>query len=588
MDRSPHGGQIAPYACGHFTVSRQGVYFHSKDGNGNAASPQWISSELRIVAYTRDGRNTEWGRLLEWEDNDGHAHQWAMPMELLEGDGSEVRRILASRGVSIAPSLSARNHLAAYIKVWPVSEQARCVDSIGWHGKTYVTTDGAMGGAEERIVFQNPHAHESAIAQAGTSAQWRDTVARFAQGNSRLVFAISCAFAGPLAKMVGEDSGGFHLRGGSSSGKSTALKVAASVCGLPARYVRNWRATINGLEGLAILHNDGTLILDEIGQADPNALGDAAYLLANGQGKARAGRSGQAKPAQRWRLLFLSAGEESLAGMMERAGRKASAGQEIRLAEIEADAGAGMGLFERLHGYASAAQLAAGLSTASATAYGTVGREWLEHLVAEHDALLLELAQRQKEIAAELLTKTNQGQLTRVARRFALVALAGELATERGLTGWPTGEATMATKACFVSWLTGFGDNGSREAQKIISQAQSFLEKHGGSRFEYLQASTDERVQNRAGFYCTLDDGQREFLMLPESFREHICQGYPVKTVTAVLSQAGMLVKGNADATQVVRIPELGGKGVRVYVLRHAAIEEEERLSGSTVIELAA
>jgi uncharacterized protein (DUF927 family) len=47
---------------------------------------------------------------------------------------------------------------------------------------------------------------------------------QLATGNSRLVFAISTAFAPTLAKLVGEDSGGFHFRGASSSGKALPLK----------------------------------------------------------------------------------------------------------------------------------------------------------------------------------------------------------------------------------------------------------------------------------------------------------------------------------------------------------------------------
>lgn len=115
--------------------------------------------------------------------------------------------------------------------------------------------------------------------------------------------------------------------------------------GDPSAYPRLWRATANGLEGLAALHNDGLLILDELSQIDPKEAGEAAYLLANGQGKARASRTGTARQSARWRLLFLSAGEESLTALMARVGRKVNAGQEIRLADLDADAGAGMGAF---------------------------------------------------------------------------------------------------------------------------------------------------------------------------------------------------------------------------------------------------
>ena len=151
----------------------------------------------------------------------------------------------------------------------------------------------AIGSSDELVVFQNAHGIEPAFAVAGSVDEWRESVAALAAGNTRLVFALSVAFAGTLASLVGEDSGGFHLRGKSSSGKSTALRVAASVWGEPT-YVRVWRATANGLEGLAAMHNDGLLILDELSQCDPREAGEAACLLANGQGKSRAQRDGTA------------------------------------------------------------------------------------------------------------------------------------------------------------------------------------------------------------------------------------------------------------------------------------------------------
>lgn len=76
--------------------------------------------------------------------------------------------------------------------------------------------------------------------------------------DSRLGFALSCSFAGPLLKLAGLEGGCFAFEGGSSSGKTTALKVAASVWGGEA-HVRAWRTTDNGLEGLAALHNDNVL-----------------------------------------------------------------------------------------------------------------------------------------------------------------------------------------------------------------------------------------------------------------------------------------------------------------------------------------
>ncbi len=385
--------------------------------------------------------------------------------------------------------------MASYLQVWPVKARARCVDRLGWHSGVYVTPNESVGQDEEIVVFQNAHAIEPALSVAGSVEQWRETVATLATGNSRLVFALSVAFAGALAEVANEDSGGFHLRGTSSSGKSTALKVAASVWGDPNTYPRLWRATTNGLEGLAALHNDGLLILDELSQIDPKEAGEAAYLLANGQGKARASRTGTARQSARWRLLFLSAGEESLTALMARAGKKANAGQEIRLADIDSDAGADMGAFEALHTHSTPAALAVALKDAANKYYGAVGVEWLRRIVIDRAKLPDLISDGLRKFVTGAVPEGAAGQVLRVARRFALVAMAGELASYYQLTGWQKGEATSAVQKCFAVWLESFGGTGNREERAMLSQVRAFFEAHGASRFEDVTATNDQRMK---------------------------------------------------------------------------------------------
>jgi putative DNA primase/helicase len=50
-----------------------------------------------------------------------------------------------------------------------------------------------------------------------------------------------------------------------------------------------------------------------MGQAGAKVVSEVAYMLANGQGKGRASRDGQARKVHSWRLLFLSTGEITLA-----------------------------------------------------------------------------------------------------------------------------------------------------------------------------------------------------------------------------------------------------------------------------------
>ncbi len=562
------------YGGGTFDVSNRGVYFIGTDKDGNEQPPRWICSRLDIVAKTRDAKSGEWGRLLEWHDDDNVRHQWAMPLELLQSDGTDMRRELARMGLTISPIRAQRDLLAAFVQVWTVQSRARCVDRLGWHGDVFVTPSESVGQDDEIVVFQNAHAIEPAFSVAGTLEDWRESVAALAAGNSRLMFALSVAFAGTLADVVGEDSGGFHLRGGSSSGKTTALKAAASVWGDPNAYPRLWRATANGLEGLAALHNDGLLILDELSQVDPAEAGEAAYLLANGQGKARASRTGAARQSSRWRLLFLSAGEESLTALMARGGRKANAGQEIRLADIDADAGAGMGAFETLHDQPNPAALALAVKDAAIRYHGAVGVAWLRQIVVNRQTLASDIKRSIDDFVEDAAPKDSAGQVLRVARRFALVAVAGELATNYGLTGWRSGDVNDAVHKCFTTWLDAFGGTGNREERNILAQVRAFFETHGASRFEDMCAINDQRVINRAGFHRTGANGEREYLVLSEAFRRDVCAGFEVKTATAALAAAGWIVPGkDGKNSQKLRIKPLGT--LRCYVFTSRMWESE-------------
>ena len=63
------------------------------------------------------------------------------------------------------------------------------------------------------------------------------------------------------------------------------------------------------------------------------------------------------------------------------------------------------------------------------------------------------------------------GQVRSVARRFALVAVAGELATKAGITGWPQGEAMRAAQVMFSAWPKERGTTGASKDERAKSAA---------------------------------------------------------------------------------------------------------------------
>ena len=298
-----------------------------------------------------------------------------MPARMLSGDGGEYRAMLLNMGLLIDTTPRARNLLTQYIQTRKPEEFASCTDRVGWHGRAFVLPHETVGEEGERIVFQTDNAVENTFKERGTVQAWIERVGGPCIGNSRLAFAVASAFAGPLLRPAGMESGGFHFRGDSSSGKTTALKVAASVYG-GASYLQRWRTTDNALEAIAAQHSDCLLILDELAQVDPKTAGECAYMLANEQSKARATRNGAARTRLSWRLLFLSAGELGLADHMAEGMKRTRTGQEVRMADIPADAGQGMGAFEFLHGHAGGSAFSRYLTGQAASVYGAPGRAW--------------------------------------------------------------------------------------------------------------------------------------------------------------------------------------------------------------------
>jgi uncharacterized protein (DUF927 family) len=454
LDTAPLARSFVSF--GNYRSTAEGLFYdYPKD-----KAPLRLCGPLEVIAETRDAGGENWGIVLRWQDDDGQIHEHALARATLAGDGADARRTLQDGGLFVSPLREARDHLNAYLAQVQVEPRARAVTRIGWHpspagGRVFVLPDIAIGDAGGEMIRLQPTPVGHAFRMSGTLAEWQQKIARLCVGNSRLTFAASMAFAAPLLEVVAEESGGVHLRGQSGTGKSTALRVAGSVCGGGGvnGFVRQWRATSNGLESTAELHSDALLCLDEMGQVDAREAGEIAYMLANGSGKSRAARDGGVRRSAQWRLLFISSGEISLTDKMGESGRRAKAGQEVRLVDVSADAGAGRGLFETLHNFGSAEAFARHLGEASRRYYGTALRPYLQRLTARLSAdasgLIAMVRERRQKFIENNVAAGADGQVLRVAGRFALIAAAGELATAFGITGWPDGEAERAAAVCF-------------------------------------------------------------------------------------------------------------------------------------------
>lgn len=545
-----------------FTMADDGLYITCPGKDGRPQPSRFVVEPFRVPAMIRDHGGVGWGLLVDLRDPDGKPHRLMVPHASLKGDAVEALGMFMERGC--VPRLGTDRYLVEYLRETRPPRRARWTKRTGWHpGPTFVLPDGAVGDedAGEPVVFQGPVSSANPFVAKGTLSGWRERVAGACVGNGRLVFAVSAAFAAALLKPAGAENSGVHYRGGSSSGKTTLLRVAASVCGGP-DFMARWRATDNGLEGMAYQRCDCPLLLDELSQIEPHSAGNAAYMLGNGVGKSRGNKAGGANDQVQFSTLYQSAGEVGLVEHMAEANRKTKAGQEIRLVEIPADAGASLGCFEDLHGYANGAEFAKRLDELTRQHHGTAWRPFVQRVIdnwSELPGLLRAIARR---FEADVLTETAEGQARRVAQRFALVAAAGELATDWGLTGWPEGEALRAARAAFLAWVNRRGGEENQEERAALRQVRDHLLRSAEGRYADWNRSnldTDKHApakSDRVG-YRRVDvvDDRVEYFIFAETWRSVVCQGLDAAAVGRLLVERGYAERGTEkDRPHLVRV----------------------------------
>ncbi len=589
-----YGGQTNFEAKkGPFVVNESGVFFQSGDGSDR------VCDRLDIVARTRDKHSMNWGTLVRFCDPDGLTKEWNIPSELLAVEGgSEIFRQLYNMGLCVEPERASRRLLMRYLQL-PVNERYVLVNKLGWHGAAYLLPGNVIGNPKEPLYFysQSPDLNKSC--QSGTLSEWQYNVASHARGNPWVMFAIASAFAAPLLHLVGIETTGFHFFGDSSQGKTTLLKVAASVYG-PPDYMRTWRSTDNALESVAAAHSDSLLILDEISQCDSRIVGDITYMLGNGKGKSRANERGMARSGGfEWRLIFLSTGEKTLQQHMAEVGKESKAGQEVRLLAIPSDAGSGMGIFSDLRGYVGGAELSKALSDSASRFYGAAIVNFIEGLCSEnHDKIAKKIRDHIRCFCRDLPGESS-GQVRRGAEKFAVVAFAGELATQLGITGWQSNESSQSARACFTAYLNARGGVGSAEDLQAVAKVKLRFEKFGESRFtrwDRDDSTVDDhgvRTMERWGFRKTLEDrnvlndgmcsvsdsgacSEVVYYVTSEAYKNEICRDLDFRRVSRLLSECGALEKDPGAYSRSVRLPGAGRRKTRAYVIRPHMIPDME------------
>ncbi|MBI6918580.1 DUF927 domain-containing protein [Pseudomonas monteilii] len=555
---------------------KPGVYWHGfkrsagdddcdDDKADRPITDEWIATPVTVAARTTNSDDGSEGRFLRLLTDSG-TKEWIIPMEVFGGSGEDARRTLFGMGVIIA--LKKRGQFMEYLLDQHPAEVFATTCRPGWHESGAFVLPGRTIGSD-KVRYQASAKGQNLFSVRGSLEGWKIEVAAKCEGNPVLTLAIGCALAGPLLSLVGVLGGGVHLVGDSSSGKSLAQLIGSSVWGDPGIFAASWDMTKGGLEIEASSRNDTMLPLDEIKRADPKRVQEMAYSLANGQGKGTMTRDREARGKLSWRLLALSSGERSLSEHAAISGNAAHAGAELRMVDVNAGTRTHRA-FDELHGL-EGADFHRQLTVAVGANHGHIGPAFVEKLLASDDrpGLLEDFAG----IRAQFVE--DNAQAGRVADRFAVIALAGEMAIAYDLLPWAPGTALSDCQLLYGEWLSRVG-GGNAEDRQILAGILDFIDKHGSSRFSDVEDQTlDTKVFNRAGYWEVV--GAKRLYLFNKSALTEAAHGHGLARVVKALEGAGALAKHDTDRdsrrTKKYRLP--AGGSARLYVIDPDAMDSE-------------
>jgi uncharacterized protein (DUF927 family) len=607
---------IEPMVPQGFRLGTRGVEaFINTDENGNEVY-RLICSPLKILARTLDATGTglNWGILVSFTDYDGEEKTWNIPMKLFATDnGTDIRKGLLDRGLRIEAIRDAGRKVLQYLQASEPENRVGLVSKLGWHSGAFVLPESTIGNTDKPLLFDSESVAPCKLTVSGSVLEWQKHVASYCSGNELAILAICIAFSGPLVGMLGlSENIGFHFYGDSSLGKSTLLNVACSVYGNPDEYRKTWRTTDNALEGIAATHSDMLLALDELNQVDPRIIDNVVYMLGNGKGKNRSGSDYKGQASLSWQLAFISNGEKTLEQYLGETGKSVTGGMEMRFIAVYASphddeqTRKQLGIFNNSKGFAGGADLSDHLRKSVSKYHGAAFQEFINKLVTGNRKDITDfLHVGINAFKEDTLGLNANGQVGRAAEKFAVVALAGELATVFGLTGWDDGECIIAAKQQFNDWLNRRGGTGNIEEMQILKHVASQIELFGEKYFRRWDKRTgdnsttiDEHVPSRNelwGFRITEETKsmvngnttEHIYLVTKQAFETQLCKGFDPKRVARLLRSEGILIlraselEKNRLCTRD-KLPGYGDKAQQVYKFKSSSLTSViDRFSGA-------
>lgn len=427
------------------------VMVYKFKGHDDQEQEEWllVSSPFSIFAKLRyTDRENEYGVRVVLEDVYGKPCNLDFERGSVgRSAGTEIKAFLYAAG--LRTENGGDNTVLDTIKAYVPDREITIAATPGWHTVNdelvFITPGGEVilppGVLVDVELTRNAILKKPTV--VGSLDGWKQAVhaALSAEGCPHWIIGIIAGFVGPILSLADLDSCGCNISGFTSRGKSTAQKLAVSVWSSPEigkGLFRTFRTTDNAAESLA-QHATGTILaLDDLSHIEGVVVAKLLYMLAGDSGKTRLRADASLKNSYHWKTFSVFSGEKSLGEKVEESGEKWLPGMAVRFPDID---------ISEVNDHV-AKQTIQSMENIRHH-HGHAGPAFCEALLRDglhHDPSILR--QKVDEMASALAGSDGSGALTRAAKPFALLLVAGELAKAYGIIP----EETQTKEAVQWAW----------------------------------------------------------------------------------------------------------------------------------------
>lgn len=303
-------GQFLELSCGEWMATDYGIFRDLPNGGRECACAHPIMPVERLVnidtnevkltlAFRPPGRDKRWRITVV----DKSVVSTARTITALSSQGVSVTSNSASALVDYLNDIENLNY--------DIIPERRAIGRLG-----YIEGEGFSPYVDE-LVFDGNSSYKHLygyVREHGSQTEWLKTALECRKMSVAARIFLAASFASPLLYVVGALPFFVHAWGGTGTGKTVALMLAASVWGDPlkGRFVQTFNATQVGQELTAAFLNHLPMCVDEL-QLTKNGKGQSSfdvYKLAEGVGRTRGKKSGGVELTPTWDCCFLTTGED--------------------------------------------------------------------------------------------------------------------------------------------------------------------------------------------------------------------------------------------------------------------------------------